>query len=302
MGFEPDPSVSPLQGIWLAAPKTTDALFLAPNTVPPGLRPQMVGAGQQRVTSVRAAAISAAYMLVNRAALELDIDPEEFDVLEPRIYRAANGHAVPLLQIADHLVNGAGFVERLAGPGKNGRPLVAELISSIVRDEHAYPLSDLLREDEQHSHPKECDQACYRCIQRYSNQTYHGLLDWRLGLAFLQLLDDPRWLCGLDGDFSSPALRDWISLARRYVDDLGRFSPVEQREAGGILAFRIEGVRDWTVVVHPLWETNALEGVVGKAVDEIERMTGSLPVFADTFELARRIVTVRQDLINPRLP
>jgi hypothetical protein len=259
----------------------------------------MVGAGQQRITSVRAAAISAAYMLVNRAALELDIDPEEFDVLEPRIYRAANGQPVPLLQIADHLVNGAGFVERLASDG--GRPLVAELISSMVRDEYSYPLSELMRVDEQQNHPKECDQACYRCLQRYSNQSYHGLLDWRLGLAFLQLLDQPEWRCGLDGDFSSAALRDWSELARRYIADLGRLSPVETREVAGLPAFRIEGVRDWIVVVHPLWDPIALEGIVGKAVNEIERVTGTVPVFADSFDLARRLISVRQQLINPAL-
>jgi DEAD/DEAH box helicase domain-containing protein len=295
-GFDPDPDITPLQGIWLAAPKTTDALFIAPSTVGRGLRTHMVGVGQQRVTSVRAAAISAAYMLVNRAALRLDIDPEEFDVLEPRIYRAANGQAVPLLQIADHLVNGAGFAERLAAPGSNGRPLVAELVSSIVSDQDQYPLSELL----QQNHPEECDQACYRCLQRYSNQSYHGLLDWRLGLAFLQLLDDPQWQCGLDGDFGSSSLRDWSVLARRYVDDLARFSPVEQREAAGLIAFRIDGVQDWAVVVHPLWDTNALEGVVGRAVDELEHSTGRVPVFVDTFELARRLITIRQDLIHPK--
>lgn len=298
-GFEPDPTAVSLQRIWLAAPKTTDALFLAPSEVARGLRPQMVGAGQQRVTAVRAAAISAAYLLVNRAALELDIDPEEFDVLEPRIHRAPNGQAVPLLQIADHLVNGAGFVERLASIGQSGRPLVAELVSSIVRDETKYPLSGLLHADQEHNHPKECDQACYRCLQRYSNQSYHGLLDWRLGLAFLQLLDVSKWKCGLDGDFSSPALRDWTGLARRYAEDLGRFSPVTHRDAAGLVAFQIDGVKEWTLVVHPLWDASALEGIVGQAVDEIELQTGRVPVFTDTFELARRIVTVRQRLINP---
>jgi hypothetical protein len=261
----------------------------------------MVGAGQQRVTSVRAAAISAAFLLVNRAALELDIDPEEFDVLEPRIYRAANGKAVPLLQIADHLVNGAGFSERLVSAGASGRPLIAELISSIVREENRYPLSELLGSDAVHDHPKECDQACYRCLQRYSNQSYHGLLDWRLGLAFLQLLDTPGWPCGLDGNFDeSPALRDWGSLARRYVNDIARFSPVETMDAAGLPAFRITGARDWAVVVHPLWDTNAEEGVVGEAADQIERATGGVPTFVDTFELARRLVTARQDLINPK--
>lgn len=299
-GFDPNPDVAPLQGIWLAAPKTTDALFLAPSSVARGLRPHMVSAGQQRVTSVRAAAISAAYILVNRAALELDIDPEEFDVLEPRIYRASNGQTVPLLQIADHLVNGAGFVERLAAQGSGGRPLVAELVSSIVRDENRYPLAELLQNAAHQNHPSECDQACYRCLQRYSNQSYHGLLDWRLGLAFLQLLDAPEWRCGLDGDYSSPALRDWTGLARRYVEDLARLAPVEQRDAAGLVAFRIQGARDWAVIVHPLWDTSALEGVVGEAVDEIERTSGSVPVFVDTFRLARRPVSVRQDLLNHR--
>ncbi len=299
-GFDPAPDGTPLQGIWLASSKTTDALFLAPTEVMHGLRPHMVGAGQQRVTSVRAAAISAAYILVNRAALELDVDPEEFDVLEPRISRSNNGQPVPLLQIADHLVNGSGFAERLAAPGSNGRPLVAELVSSIVRDENVYPLSELLRSVGEENHPKECDQACYRCLQRYSNQAYHGLLDWRLGLAFLQLLDDPHWMCGLDGDYSSPSLRDWGSLGRRYVEDLGRFSPVEQRDVAGLVGFKIEGTQDWAVVVHPLWDTNTLEGVVGTAADEIEVSTGRIPVFVDTFELARRPVTLRQELINPQ--
>lgn len=301
-GFEADPDVAAFQGLWLAAPKTTDALFLAPTVVGPGLRPQMVGAGQQRVTSVRAAAISAAYIIVNRAALELDIDPEEFDVLEPRIYRTASGQAVPLLQIADHLVNGAGFAERLAAFAGNGRPMIAELITSIVADADRYPLTEFLRSDAQHDHPGECDQACYRCLQRYSNQSYHGLLDWRLGLAFLQVLSDPSWRCGLDGEFGGPALGDWRTLARRYAEDMGRFSDVEIRDAAGLTALRLHGSPGWAVVVHPLWDTAALEGIVGKAVDEIEGTTGTVPMFVDTFELARRLVTVRQDLLSPKTP
>lgn len=298
VGFEPDSGATSLQRIWLASPKTTDALFLAPAHVRRGLRSHMVGAGQQRVTSVRAAAISAAYLLVNRAALELDIDPEEFDVLEPRIYRAPGGQAVPLLQIADHLVNGAGFVDRLAAKGDSGRPFVSELVSSMMQDRQRYPLAQLLHHDAQRNHPSECDQACYRCLQRYSNQSYHGLLDWRLGLAFLQMLDDASWCCGLDGDFSSPALQDWTELARRYVRDLSRFSSVEEREAAGLVAFRIDETREWAVVVHPLWDPAGLEGVIGHAADVIEQATGRMPVFVDTFEMARRLVTVRQALIN----
>jgi hypothetical protein len=297
-GFEADPATPSLQRLWLAAPKTTDALFLAPSSVGAGLRPHMVGAGQQRVTSVRAAAISASYILVNRAALELDIDPEEFEVLEPRIYRIAQGRAVPLLQIADHLVNGAGFSERLAAVNGD-RPMISELVGSIVTDRQRYPLAEFLQVDEEHNHPQECDQACYRCLQRYSNQSYHGLLDWRLGLAFLQILNDASWRCGLDGKFEGPALGDWPQLARRYAEDMARFSEVEIREVAGLIAFRLDLRRqDWALVVHPLWDFQALEGVIGKAYDELDGPGASItPV--DTFELARRLVTVRQTLLNP---
>ena len=61
--------------------------------------------------------LSATFLLVNRAALELDIDPEEFDVLEPR--RFHEDDPKPLLQITDHLVNGAGYCAYLGAP----RPL-----------------------------------------------------------------------------------------------------------------------------------------------------------------------------------
>jgi hypothetical protein len=74
---------------WLAAPKTTDALYLAPTRMPFGLSlERVVGARSLEglagdevlsalaATAVRAAALSATFILVNRAALRLDIDPE----------------------------------------------------------------------------------------------------------------------------------------------------------------------------------------------------------------------------------
>ena len=94
------------------------------------------------ITSVRAAAISATYILVTRAAIELDIDPEEFDVIEPRPH-TLDGVTVPLLQFTDHLVNGAGFLLRASRRRDRWRAsLIAKLIRSIVRDAEKYPLVD----------------------------------------------------------------------------------------------------------------------------------------------------------------
>lgn len=296
-GWEADGTELP--GVWLSAPKTTDALFLAPQCVPAGLRTRRV-AGRDRETSVRAAAVSAAYILINRAALYLDVDPDEFDVLEPRVHRHADGTPVPLLQIADRLVNGAGFSERLAQPDSSGRPLILSLVRSVLEDRDAYPLKDFFAHTQDGEHAAQCDQACYRCLQRYGNQGYHGLLDWRLGLAFLRHLVDAKWSCGLDGKFEGPALADWPALAERYAHAMIDFG--ERGEAlttsAGLVAFRLDRTKPhWALVVHPLWDAEALPGVVGAAHDELDGPGARIhPV--DTFALARQQIAVREQLLT----
>lgn len=52
-------------------------------------------------------------------------------------------------------------------------------------------------------------------LHRSGNQMYQGLLDWRLGLAYLRCLDDSSFDCGLERDsFSDPSLADWPRLCR----------------------------------------------------------------------------------------
>ena len=163
-------------------------------------------------TAVRAAALSATFILVNRAALELDVDPEEFDVIEPRLFRPAGGPSLPVLQFADHLVNGAGFCDALGAIDPAiGTPLIGSLLRSATTELDQYPLNEFMRGN----HEGSCEQACYRCLLRYRNQPFHGLLDWRLGLAFLSALTDASYRCGLDGNFSGPALEMWPTLVER---------------------------------------------------------------------------------------
>ena len=189
---------APTDPIWLAAPKTTDALYLVPSSNPHGLamhrlpaRTELPAPDQERWLGIRAAALSAVYILVNRASLELDIDPEEFDVLEPRLY--GRDIQLPLLQITDHLVNGAGFCKRLSSADLGNRPWIADLVRSVLEDSAAYPREKF--EDSSHA---SCDSACYKCLLRYGNQPFHGLLDWQLGMVFLRALVDSSFRCGLD--------------------------------------------------------------------------------------------------------
>jgi DEAD/DEAH box helicase domain-containing protein len=300
--FMPYPAADSFFGIWLAAPKTTDSLFLAPKVVPRGLKPNLWGAEIKRNPAIRAAALSATFILMHRAALELDVDPEEFDVVEPRMGKPGGMSAVPILQFTDHLINGAGFCERLSKKEANGSPMVARLIKSIIRDEHEYPFKDFMKVEtkpKQYDHREQCDQACYRCLQRYGNQMYHGLLDWRLGLAFLQMMHDPDYKCGYDGNFEGPALEDWPKLAARYAEEMIRFEndKGEVKNVSGLVAFRLGDEPHWSIVVHPLWDTDDLPGIVEDAWNVLEGHKVKR-VFSNTFELARRQIRERQRLLT----
>lgn len=292
--------------VWLAAPKTTDALYLAPSVIPNGLSiERVVGprsieglTGAQILdalgrTSVRAAALSATFILVNRAALQLDVDPEEFDVIEPRLFRPAGGAAVPVLQFADHLVNGAGFCVALGAPDPaTGRPLIASLLSSVLNDADQYPLNEFLRDD----HETTCEQGCYRCLLRYRNQPYHGLLDWRLGLAFLDPFANANSACGLDGRFNTPALREWSALVERDVWRLERqFTRIQSRQIGSLWAIRFDGSPKWAVIAHPLWDTAAPTGILAEAINGLGN---DQFVVVDSFNLARRPVTIRRAILE----
>jgi hypothetical protein len=278
------------KSVWLASHKVTDSIFLSPQAIPSGLRPEKVSMTQAGVNSVRAAALSATFILIQRAALHFDIDPEEFDVIEPRI-ALQDGRRFPVLQFTDHMINGAGFCERLRESGPSGKPLITELIKSILRDEDKFPLKDFMHTD----HPEVCDQACYRCLLRYGNAPYHGLLDWRLGLAYLELLDDPSFACGLDGVFVGQALKDWKKWAKHYAGEMKRyFRTGEIHEVEDLMAFRIRPEKnEWVLIVHPLWDFENKPGIVGKAYDSLNRKDAKIE-FADTFEMSRSLVRVRE--------
>ena len=296
-GFE---RKSDAENVWLASPKTTDALFLAPVSVRRDLSLHRLPTRSEgevdhsafRHQGVRAAALSAAYLLVYRAARDLDIDPEELEILEPRIV----GSDIPTLQITDRLLNGAGFCRHLARE-EMGSPYILKMLHSMLYDGDSYPRIDL--EAEEHS---ECDQACYRCLLRYGNQAYHGLLDWRLGMTYLRAMSDINFECGLDGDFGASGLEAWRRDARDIATEAAeRFGKTDIIElTGGLTAFELEvsprGERVCVIVTHPLWNvdgTGGASGSLGEAIGRL-RAEGRVVDCWDTFNLRRRMVQVRE--------
>ena len=295
--------------IWLAAPKTTETLYLAAHGCPRGLAIDRLATqdggeewNRSRFLGVRAAALSASFIFVNRVALELDIDPEEFDVLEPRNFRVDDRR--PMLHITDRHLNGAGYCDWLSRFSSYGRPRLADLLRSILCDVEEYPLSVFLRDDH-----RGCDTSCYRCLRRYSNQSYHGLLDWQLGLGFLRCMVDPTYQSGLRVDEFDRfvEIREWTGTARRIAEDMvGRFGG-ELCRVGQVPAFRIVDssartkLTPWILVRHPLWDWDDRSApprgtLLGDAVAAF-RSDEALLCW-DTFNLSRRPVMVREWILG----
>ena len=113
------------------------------------------------------------------------------------------------------------------------------------------------------------------------------------------MVHDASFRCGLDGKFDGPALGDWQKWARLYAEALIRFDDEngEIRDAGGLVAFRLGDEPHWTIVVHPLWDTESLPGILGDAWAALDGPKVKR-VFSNTFELARRQIKERQRLVS----
>jgi len=275
VNFEPDGAPEP-DPIALVAPKTTDLMRVRPAIAPAGLtlNPLEYGA------AVKAAYYSAAFIIRAAAADRLDIDPEELDISNVRRFQLNNGGYAGEIIINDHLANGAGFT-RWIGTRWH------ELLDSIVRpDSEAITASFISA-----AHKAECDSSCPDCLRHYRNMNYHGLLDWRLGLSLLRIFDSAAFLCGVDGNFSSPELDGWMDTARNLRDGfVGSFAACSSREFGPLPGLFVGGRN--VIVTHPLWNRQQPEGLLAEAV----QAAGGAVSYIDTFNLLRRMSWVYQRL------
>ena len=237
--------------------------------------------------------MSATQLLVQRAALELDIAPEEFEALEPRL-RAGR----PVLQIADFLVNGAGFCRRLAEREPDGQRLIVRLMRSMLEDPTDKLVSSFLLQ----SHRQVCSQACYLCLQRYGNRGYHGLLDWRLGLGFLRGLLDPSYAAGPDSRWITfPENADWLHLASDLANEIVRMRPGQMTLGSAaplslpVVSWNRGGSAERYLFVHPFWRLQIGQPGTDWLTRTLRTIGNAGTFFVDTFEAARRPVRALEE-------
>jgi hypothetical protein len=266
----------------VVSPKTTDVLRLRPTGVPVGLCldplfPTIQG------SAVKAAYFSGAFILRAIAADRLDIDPEEIDISNLRAVPAPTAGFIGELVMSDHLANGAGFTRWIA---ENWQTLLSEAVSTDPPPGSV--VLSLIRE----AHQTSCDSSCYDCLRQYRNMSYHGLLDWRLGLAVLRTFANPAARCGIDGDFSDPELRGWMGLARALRDSFCQAFQCVPRDFD-LLPGCVVGQKQ-VIFIHPLWSMSQPNQLVANAVAAADQ-TAEIRAL-DTFNVLRRPSRAYQEL------
>ncbi len=271
---------SETETIAIVAPKTTDLLRIQPASTPKGLTLDPL-----RTQGARAAYYSAAFIIKAVAAQELDIDPDEFDISNVRQVNLQDGEKAGEIVISDHLANGAGFT---SWTNDNWARV---LVTATDTDQDARSFIGMMLSD---THRQNCDSSCYKCLRNYRNMSYHGLLDWRLGMSLLNALRSKQFACGLDEEFASPDLDRWLEDAYKLRDQFCYTFSAQARDFAAIPGLEIG--QSQVLVIHPLWDIYKPTGLLAQAVADCPQ---DIPQTLDTFNLLRRPAWAYQSLAQP---
>ena len=277
-----------MENIHLAAQKITNVITLSPANRVEGLILEPFHCVDNRLDfrtqGVRAAYYTLSFLIQRAIASKLDVDPTEIDVVEV-LSKTGNLGEVCL---ADEKINGSGFV--------------ADFYNNFLdyRDRIIYGKDLYFEQMLSDNHIKECDSSCYKCLKSYRNMPYHGLLDWRLGIALFRIMCDSSYRAGADGNFNTPELKGWSELAEMLLNSLnnGFYStnPYIIAKTGNGIPYMYDerGERKPIFASHPLWEGVAETQVLADAVLDASincntAWDSSNVITIDTFNLLRRI-------------
>lgn len=300
-------------GFALTAGKHTEVLRISPRSIPAELNLDMLNTGNGATgrAGVRSAYYSAAFLLQRLLADRLDIDPNEVeiaDIVSKEVvgaYQSGRPLRVGEIILADELPNGSGFVRYLCNHFED---LLTEALDHPQPGSFAETLFSPA-----HLHPETgCADVCYDCLKVYRNMNYHSLLDWRLGVSMLRLLQNGHYVAGADGRFDTPELAHWLADAHHLARSLANSFPERFTLVAGrdnllpVLQQRQRmGRYDLVAVVHPLWEVDDNRAAFNQWLtpqltalrDQASRLNGR-PCFMDTFNIRRRVGWAYEKLSN----
>lgn len=206
--------------------------------------------------AVRAAYLSWGFLVRKAVSSYLDIDSSELTVgyyISPKTHKAE-------IFFVERLENGAGYCNYLSGRKYADIPEKAILLPLLEGGNIYSQLVDS-------KHKTECISSCYDCIRDYSNQQYHNLLDWRLGLDLARLADNPE----SDIDFNIDYWKDYVNITIRNI--LTQQGYDVQAVEGTLIATDISGNK--VCLVHPLWSEKYISKLLGK----LPSLTKAISIF-----------------------
>jgi hypothetical protein len=178
-------------------------------------------------------------------------------------------------------------------------------------------IEDLLSEN----HRDNCQASCTSCIRYYSNMREHGLMDWRLGLSLLRLLNDVNDdVCTNSGNLVEDLAQlgpehemfGWLQQAQQQQQAMANLDPrpgiMECMDFAGLPAVIDRHMNLCHIFIHPLWardEAGVTIGNVMENADEefqdwaLEQGDGGWDGevnWVDTFNGSRRISWCRSNL------
>jgi ATP-dependent helicase YprA (DUF1998 family) len=241
--------------IALASNKKTEIFRIAPESVPLELDLNMFSGEtdlahiKAQSNGVRSGYYSAAFLLQRILADKLDVDPTEIEIADISMKNLDDGtdRRIAEIILTDELPNGSGFVRYLYNNFQN---ILTETMNPP--DPNNY-----LGKIHSHSHNARCKDACYDCLKVYRNMNYHSLLDWRLGVAMMRVMNDSNFVCGTDGNFNQYIeLRDWLAFATELRNSFAQsFGFTHLAEINGLPIIRFgRNQKNVIMIVHPFWD------------------------------------------------
>lgn len=279
--------------IALASNKNTEIFRIAPTTVPLELDLNMffnetdLPHVKAQSNGVRSGYYSAAFLLQRILADKLDVDPTEIEIADISMKMLEDGtnRRIAEIVLTDELPNGSGFVRYLYN---NFQSVLAEAMNPSNANSY-------LGKIHSQTHQKKCNDACYDCLKVYRNMNYHSLLDWRLGISMLRIMNDSNFACGTDGNFNFVELQDWLVFATELRNSFALsfgFSNIAEINGLPIIKFG-RNQKHIIMIVHPFWdlrnirEANWLAEIKVEIDEYITQSGGSISI-VDTFNLHRR--------------
>lgn len=224
--------------------KTTGVLTLTVDMIPDYICLNPINQLNPNSYAVRAAFLSWGFLVRKAISSYLDIDSSELTVG----YYISPKNQLAEIFFVEKLENGAGYCNYLSGRKYTDIPLKA-ILSPLIEGGNIY------EQLTSSTHSNDCISSCYDCIRDYSNQQFHNMLDWRLGLDVARIANDASAVI----DFS-------VSYWKNYVRTT-LFNILKQQgykvEYHNDTLLATNQVGDSLYLVHPLWSVSYVSKLIG---------------------------------------